>query len=110
MSNQKSASTTDIAHSGSRALSNSGFVCEADRRSRSRVRHGVGPPGIATCNTGPRGHTVCNENHCRSVHDQEKAVPNDSPILGPDLDAQLSACNLKKSYQKGPVSFPCFVA
>ncbi len=37
---------------------------------------------------------------------QENPVPNESPILGPDLDAQLSACNLKKSYQKGPVVIP----
>lgn len=37
---------------------------------------------------------------------QENAVCNGSPILGPDLDAQLSACNLKKSYQKGPVVIP----
>ncbi len=29
-----------------------------------------------------------------------------SPLLGPDLDAQLNACNLKKSYQKGPVVIP----
>jgi lipoprotein-releasing system ATP-binding protein len=39
-------------------------------------------------------------------HGQENPVPNDSPILGPDLDAQLSTCNLKKSYKKGPVVIP----
>lgn len=106
MSNQKPTSATD---SPARAVEplvtpelrvRGGPMLEQSlrRKSGSDLRrdsqHGAGGPHGMQRDTlsSPRG--------------QENPVSNDSPFLGPDLDALLSACNLKKSYQKGPVVIP----
>ncbi len=61
---------------------------------RPDAEHGIGGPHAVPRETRP------------SRRSQEKTVPKINPVLGPDLDAQLSACGLKKSYQKGPVVIP----
>ena len=106
MSNQKAASTTNSLAQSAELNVNSGL----------RVRGG--PPLEESLRQTPgselrhdRQHDT-NEPHgmqrenLSSPRGQENPVSNDSPILGPDLDALLSACNLKKSYQKGPVVIP----
>ena len=106
MSNQKQVSTTDSL----------GRVTEPSVDAGLRVRGG--PPLEEVLRQDSASDLRCDAQHCARLphaiqrhsmsgpRGQENTVSNDSPILGPDLDAQLSACNLKKSYQKGPVVIP----
>ena len=106
MSNQKPASVTDLfgssvgpllspsppAHGGSPAGKSTGGESASERR--LDARH------------APSGPLAVQQKRAASSKGQERSVLQNSPLLGPDLDAQLNACNLKKSYQKGPVVIP----
>ncbi len=106
MSNQKPASVTDLfgssvapllspappARGGSPAGKSTGG--ESTSELRLDARHATSGP-VA-------GH----QKRSASSKGQERSVLHNSPLLGPDLDAQLNACNLTKSYQKGPVVIP----
>ena len=104
MSNQKPVSATDLfvrpvepfvgsgLRGGSRIGESLGRECDCGLRLDSQ--HGT---------SGPLGMQQKNPANSSG---REIPVVQDSSLIGPDLDAQLNACNLKKSYQKGPVVIP----
>ena len=106
MNNQESASTTDLSTQAVESIGGSGLRVRGgppleqgvELASVSGVRHDL-QHGLKEPHGKTRGSHL-------GIHGQENPVSDGNPVLGPDLDAQLSVCNLKKSYQKGPVVIP----
>jgi lipoprotein-releasing system ATP-binding protein len=106
MSNQKPTSDTDSLTHAAEPFANSGLRVRGGPPLEESLRH--------SSITGLRHDMqhAANEPHRMQCEDlpsprgQETPATDESPILGPDLDAQLSVCNLTKSYQKGPVIIP----
>jgi len=106
MSNERSASTRESSVRSVESAVNT----ELRVRGGPSLEDSMGPAAVAglrhDMEQGLKGPHGMQRENLSNPYGQEESVPADSPILGPDLDAQLSVCNLKKSYQKGPVVIP----
>ncbi|MHB8898689.1 MAG: ABC transporter ATP-binding protein [Thermoguttaceae bacterium] len=104
MSDRKPVSAADWLAQPARPLAALGRSTQAARSEETSARN-------STCERrldSQHGATgaVAVRNQPARPGGQENPVIQDHPGIGPDLDAQLTACNLKKSYRKGPVVIP----
>lgn len=106
MNNQKPASETDALTHSAEPFAKSGLRVRGGPPLEESLRHTAVSDLRRDTQHGANGPHGIQRDDQASSRVQETPVSNESPILGPDLDAQLSVCDLKKSYQKGPVIIP----
>ncbi len=106
MSNQKRASVTDLFGPVVEPPAHPGLPRHAAASVEQALGHQPTPQiRLDSQHVADSPHTMAPTRPAGSKG-QGKPAPRRGTLLGPDLDAQLNACHLKKSYQKGPVVIP----